>query len=78
LSLARIIEQIAEVSEKARELRSRSEQPGNEISREFFRRQAQHYETLKSELEAMRATLEGIDARAEDILHGYPRKPLEQ
>jgi hypothetical protein len=68
LSLPRIIEQIAKLDAKVLELRERGRLASDDGSREFFRVQLGHFETLRADLEAMRITLEDIDARAKAIL----------
>ena len=67
MSLSLIIEQIARLNAKVLELRERSRQAADDGSGEFFRVQAGHFEALKTDLEAMRVTLGGIEARAKEI-----------
>jgi hypothetical protein len=67
LSLPRIIEQIDKLDAKVLNLRERSRHAADAGSREFFRMQAEHFWTLRSELEAMRVALENIEARAKEI-----------
>jgi hypothetical protein len=55
------------VDAKARELRERSRDAPDDLSREFFDGQAKHYDALKADLEAMRTALEGIEAKAREI-----------
>jgi hypothetical protein len=67
LSLPRIIEQIAKLDAKLLELRERERLAVDDGSREFFRIQVEHFQTLRNDLDAMRLTLENIEARAREI-----------
>jgi BMFP domain-containing protein YqiC len=67
LSLPLIIQQIANVDAKVLELRERSRHATDDVSREFFRVQAGHFHALRADLEAMRITLENIEARTKAI-----------
>jgi hypothetical protein len=67
LSLPRIIEQIAKLDAKLLELRERERLAVDDGSREFFRIQVGHFQTLRIDLDAMRLTLENIEARAREI-----------
>ena len=67
MSLPLIIQQIAKLDAKLLELRERARRAADDGSREFFRVQVGHFQTLRADLEAMRITLEGIEARAEEI-----------
>jgi hypothetical protein len=70
LSLRGIIEQIGQAEARRQELEKRSEAARDEVSRAFFRQQAEHYQTLKMNLQVMRATLERIEDRANAIARG--------
>jgi hypothetical protein len=67
LSLPLIIQQIAKVDAKVLELRERCRHAADDGSREFFRVQAGHFQTLRADLDAMRITLENIEARTKAI-----------
>jgi hypothetical protein len=67
LSLPLLIEQIAKLDAKLLELRERERHAAGDGSREFFRMQVEHLDSLKANLEKMRDALEGIDARAREI-----------
>ena len=67
MSLPRIIEQIAKLDAKVLQLQERGRLASDNGSREFFRVQLGHFETLRADLRAMRITLEDIDARAKTI-----------
>ena len=70
MSLPLIFEQIAKLDAKVLELRERGRNAADEGSREFFRMQVEHFETLRADLNSMRTTLEGIEARATEIWPG--------
>jgi hypothetical protein len=67
LSLPLIIQQIAKVDARILELRERCRHAADDGSREFFRVQAGHFQILRADLEAMRITLENIQARAKAL-----------
>ena len=67
MSLPLIIQQIAKVDAKVHELRERTRHTTDDGSREFFRVQAGHFQTLRADLEAMRVTLQNIEARTNAV-----------